>query len=193
MEAWIIIILSVVVLLLIIGSVIWSLLGNWIVRGQHKIADGSHTYAIILGAKVDGKVPSLSLQYRLKAAVAYGKKYEHVHFVLSGGQGKGEHITEAEAMRRYLVADGIDETRLTLEQLSTSTYENITYALQLIPNDVETITIISSDYHVARAIYIAKKLGVNADAVIAQTPAIVRKKLALRERIALLKTWITRK
>ncbi|MCI8889140.1 MAG: YdcF family protein, partial [Hungatella sp.] len=45
--------------------------------------------------------------------------------ILSGGQGKGEDITEAEAMYRYLKARGIDAGRLIREKESVSTWENL--------------------------------------------------------------------
>ena len=96
--------------------------------GQKPLANGTNEYAIILGAKVNGEVPSLSLRYRLDAALRYADEYPHVKFILSGGQGPGEHITEAEAMKRFLLDHGIKEERLLLEQQSTSTYENILFS-----------------------------------------------------------------
>lgn len=60
-------------------------------------------YLIILGARVRGETPSLDLQYRLDVAYDYLEKSPSTKAILTGGQGKGEDITEAEAMRRYLV------------------------------------------------------------------------------------------
>ncbi len=85
----------------------------------------SNDYAVILGAKVNGEIPSLSLQFRLDAALEYAIQYPHVYLILSGGQGPGEHISESEAMKRFLVKNGIQEERLLIEDLSTSTYENL--------------------------------------------------------------------
>ena len=39
--------------------------------------------------------------------------YPHVYLILSGGQGPGEHISESEAMKRFLVKNGIQEERVT--------------------------------------------------------------------------------
>lgn len=168
----------------------WAITGKWLANGLKPEADGKYDYAVVLGAKVNGEVPSLSLQYRLDAALAYAVKHTHVQVVLSGGQGPGEDISEAEAMRRYLVDHGVSEDRLILEDESTSTYENLQLSFEKIPEEVEQITIISSDYHLARAKYLAAKLGVEADVVVAQTPEVVERKLRLRERLALLKTVI---
>ena len=166
------------------------LTGRWMADGLEPKANGSNDYAIILGAKVNGEIPSLSLQYRLDAALDYAKQYPHVYLILSGGQGAGEHISEAEAMKRFLVVNGIQEERLLLENMSTSTYENLLYSIEMIPKSVEQITIISSDYHLARAQIIARSLGLQTDVVAAKTPKIVELKLRTRERLALIKTVI---
>lgn len=154
-------------------------------------ADGSNEYAIVLGAKVNGEVPSLSLHYRMDAALDYANKYPHVKLVLSGGQGPDEMMTEAEAMRRYLVKNGVDETRLILEEESTSTYENLMYSKKLMPDSVKSVTIITSDYHLARAKLLAEKIGFEStDGIAANTPKVVQTKLKTRERLALLKTYL---
>lgn len=158
--------------------------------GQSPRGNGTNEYAIVLGAKVNGDTPSLSLRYRLEAALDYANEYPHVKLVLSGGQGNDEHITEAESMKRYLLENGIDEERLILEPSSTSTFENIQFSKELLPSSVHSATIITSDYHLARARMIASNLGLQTDAVKAKTPKVVEEKSRIRERLALLKTYI---
>ena len=173
--------------------ILWALTGKWIDNGQKPVADGTNNYAIILGAKVNGEIPSLSLRYRLDAALDYANKYPHVQLVLSGGQGAGEDISEAESMRRYLVENGIDEDRLLIESNSTSTYENMLFAQELLPPSVQAVTIITSDYHLERSKIIARSLDLQADVVSAKTPRVVEKRLRFRERLALIKTAIVGK
>lgn len=168
--------------------ILWMLTERWIHAGQEPKADGKNKYAIILGAKVIGEVPSLSLQYRLDSALQYAIQYPHVTLILSGGQGPDEDITESEAMRRFLFENGVEEEHLLLESESTSTYENILFSTKFIPDEVEGITIITSDYHLARAKKVAEKLGFQTDVVVAKTPQVVEKRLKNRERMALLKT-----
>ncbi|MBS4206851.1 YdcF family protein [Bacillus sp. FJAT-50079] len=175
------------------GAILWLMTGNWIQTGKRPIANGEHPYAIILGAKVNGETPSLSLQYRLDAALQYAEKHPHVTFILSGGQGPGEFITEAEAMKIYLMEHGINEERMLLEKQSTSTYENLLFSKGLLPPQVKGITIISSDYHLARAKKLAASLGLQVNVIPAKTPKIVRHKLFARERLALLKTMMVGK
>lgn len=178
------------ILVIFIVIFLWILTGSWIEDGLEPIADGSNDYAVILGAKVNGEIPSLSLQFRLDAALEYAIQYPHVYLILSGGQGPGEHISESEAMKRFLVKNGIQEERLLIEDLSTSTYENLLYSTELLPGSEDEITIITSDYHLARAKNIAQSLGFQTDVVVAKTPKVVELKLKTRERLALIKTVI---
>lgn len=187
------ILLIVIITLAICVISLWILTGKWIKDGIKIEADGTNEYAIILGAKVNGDIPSLSLRYRLDAALDYGNKYSQVKFVLSGGQGPDENTTEAEAMRRFLVENGIDEERLILETESTSTYENIAFSKELLPEKITSVTVITSDYHIARTRFIARKLGLDTDSVAGKTPGVVELKLNIRERIALIKTYIVGK
>ena len=62
--------------------------------------------------------------------------------------------------------------------------------MNLLPEGVTEVTIISSDFHLARAQDLAKRLGLEVDVVAAKTPKVVETKLRLREKLALLKTWI---
>lgn len=171
----------------------WFSTGHAMKEAQNKRADGKHTIAVVLGAKVNGTVPSLALRYRLEAALSYANSHPDVTLVLSGGQGSDEGISEAQAMVNYLSAHGFPEKRMIVEEQSTSTYENIVNTQKLIPENVTGITIITSDYHVARAGYLAEKAGYEWDAVPAKTPKVVEAKVRFRERLALLKTWIAGK
>lgn len=169
---------------------LWILTGKWINEGLDPKANGDNDYAIILGAKVNGMTPSLSLQYRLESALEYAQMHMHVSFILSGGQGPDEDMSEAEAMKLFLLNNGISEERLIIEDASTSTYENIKFSKALIPDSIQSVTIITSDYHLSRTKVIADQLGLKTDVVAAKTPKIVELKLRARERIALLKTYL---
>lgn len=87
---------------------------------------GAHPNAIIvLGAGVNGSTPSLSMCNRLDAALDYLGANPDALAVVSGGQGEGEDITEAEAMADYLTAHGIDSARIVQEDRSRTTHENL--------------------------------------------------------------------
>lgn len=183
--------IAIATALLSLGT--WLLLGKWMTDGMKPLADGSYDYAIILGAKVNGETPSLTLRYRLEEALSYAEAHPEVKFILSGGQGPDEDVAEGEAMRRYLTERGVQEERLLLETESTSTYENLLYSKELLPDDVNAVTIITSDFHLARARMIADSLDLVTDALPAKTPPSVEAKHNVRERLALIKTVIVGK
>lgn len=167
--------------------IFWFATGYSIKAGQKPVADGSANYAIVLGAKVKANgEPSKALKYRLDAAYDYAIKYSNVQLILSGGQGVDEKEPEAISMKNYLINRGIDSSRLILETESTSTYENTKYSALKIPLNQKKITIISNDFHLARAKMIAENLGFsNCDVVAATTPKSVEFKLISREKVGL--------
>ncbi|MBP3617498.1 MAG: YdcF family protein [Lachnospiraceae bacterium] len=97
-----------------------------------KTATPGADYVIVLGAQVRGEYPTLVLNARIKAAAEYLKENPKAVAVASGGQGTGESISEAEAIRRGLVRLGISEERILLEDASTSTEENLRFSAKVI-------------------------------------------------------------
>ena len=76
---------------------------------------------IILGACVKGKRITGSLRKRLDKGAEYLLAHENTKVIVSGGQGKGEDVTEAFAMKNYLLDKGIDGKRIIMEEKSHST------------------------------------------------------------------------
>ncbi|WP_432760135.1 YdcF family protein [Lysinibacillus zambalensis] len=179
------------VILLAMSSVVYIWLGEEMKQGVQPAANGTATYMIVLGAKVKpGGIPSLSLKNRLEEAVKYLKKYPRVKVIVSGGKGEDEDRTEASVMLKYLQDNGIDTNRIVVEDQSTSTYENLLFSKELLPKETKKITIVSNDFHLKRAKYLAESLGFEVDVVAAKTPKSVELKLTLREKAALLKTYV---
>ena len=133
-------------------------------------------YMVVLGAGVRGNVPSLSLRNRIDAAYAYLTEHPDVTAVLSGGQGEGENITEAQCMYDHLTAMGIDGDRLWLEDKATSTWENLNFTLDIIEERTgqrpEILGVLSSEYHLFRASLFADACGVEFVGVPAKTTKI---------------------
>lgn len=184
-------ILLVIAILLAISVSVYSWLGSEIRSGLEPVADGSNEYLIILGAKVKpGGILSLSLKNRMDTAIPYLQQHPKVKVIVSGGQGADEEQTEASAMYDYLVRSGIDESRILIEDRSTSTYQNLSFSKELLPGDVHELTIVSNDFHLRRATYLANTLGFEVDVIAAPTPKSVKLKSEIRERLALLKTYV---
>lgn len=150
---------------------------------------------IVLGAGVNGETPSAALWSRIRAAEDYLEIHPDVPVVLSGGQGAGEAISEAEAMRRALwKEDEAENARLLLEERSTNTAENFRFSKALLEEwglDTETATIavVTNDFHCFRAHMIAQKQGLQTVDVPAELPWWwLTANYYLREAFAVVKT-----
>ncbi|MBE7004088.1 MAG: YdcF family protein [Ruminococcaceae bacterium] len=125
---------------------------------------------VVLGAGVDGMSPSLTLASRLDAALSYLADKPDIPIIVSGSQGAGELISEAECMARYLTAHGLEPERIWKEEQATSTRTNFQYSCAMMAeNGVETtlpFAVVTSDYHIARARFIAEKAGVAPERVL---------------------------
>ena len=150
---------------------------------------------IVLGAGVNGETPSAALWSRIRAAEAYLETRPDIPVVLSGGQGAGEDISEAEAMRRALwTANEAENARLLLEERSTNTAENFRFSKELLEErglDTETavVAVVTNDFHCFRAHMIAQKQGLRTVDVPAELPWWwLTANYYLREAFAVVKT-----
>lgn len=116
---------------------------------------------VVLGCKVKGTKPTRMLRRRLDTACKALKEHPDVMCVVSGGQGPGEKVSEAKAMKDYLVEQGIDESRIIMEDRSTSTFENLKFTFDITDKMglSRDITIVTDGYHQYRASLIAKSVG----------------------------------
>lgn len=175
---------------IIITAVYMSTLQYIIYKHGHMEAPDDADYMIVLGARVKGTEPSYALQYRIDKAVEYLKTHPQTTVIVSGGKGKGEDISEALAMKRGLVAQGIQEERITMEERSSNTDENIKFSKPLIPTNKKKGIIVTNDFHMYRAKKIAEKQGVQLGGLSARTPKPIIIQSNLREYIAITKYWI---
>lgn len=123
-------------------------------------------YVIIHGAgiKKDGTVTKLLADRCDKAIEIYRKDPTSPYLVPSGGQGSDEVCSEAEAMRKYLVSQGIPEDKILLEDKSKTTMENVTFSKKLIekrPGRKYT-ALVTSNYHIYRAMRYAERAQLKA-------------------------------
>ncbi len=149
----------IILALLVTGFIIAGAAATRIIGAMTAKVPQDLDYVIVLGAHVRGTVPSRALRKRLDCAKAYAEENPDTIFFLSGGQGSGEDITEAEAMYRYLTEKGVDGDRLILEDRSTSTKENLEFCSQIRDIKDEKVGVLSNNFHVYRAGLMAEKLG----------------------------------
>ncbi len=136
-------------------------------------------YVVILGCAIrgDGSLTPI-LRGRVDAALRFAEKQlnetgRQVKFVPSGGQGPDEVISEGEAMKRYLLEQGVGEERILPETQSVNTYQNIGFSKEIIENDARgdyRAAFATTNYHVFRGYILCKKLGLkNARGISAKT------------------------
>ncbi|MGY3715066.1 YdcF family protein [Sutcliffiella cohnii] len=175
------------ILLAIYFIIIHLLISNTAAETPKENAD----YILILGARLHGERMSLSLYYRALEALEYVERNPNTIIIASGGQGPGEDITEAEAIKRFMLEHGIEQERIILEDTSTTTYENLMNSYSLIEDDNKTVVIVSNDFHLFRAKMIAERVGFNNISTLsAETPKVAKVKLWFREYFAVLKSWL---
>ncbi len=181
---------SLIVLFLITFVVIEGLI---ILNGNIKDTNDVD-YMIILGARLYGEVPSPALYERLKVAGEYLYNDTSLKVIASGGQGPDEYISEAEAMKRYLINNGIDENRVIIEDKSTSTFENISNSLNIIKeiDDLENprVLLVTNKFHIFRSKLLANRLGAKAYGLPAEVPATIVVPQYIREYFAVIKSFI---
>lgn len=145
--------------LFVIGICIFSVTELLIFSGCLSKGRNGLDYVIVLGAGVrpDGN-PSKALKKRLDKAFDYYGENPDTIFVLSGGKGGDEPVSEAECMHDYMQEKGVPDKQLLMESESVNTNQNISYSKQSIP-DGKSVGIISNNFHIFRAVRIAKKAG----------------------------------
>lgn len=126
-------------------------------------------YAIVLGASLKDNEPGEVLQSRLDTAVKYLEGNREAKVIVSGARETYGGITEAGAMRNYLVARGIDDSRILLEESAFNTYENFLNSKDAVAG--ESCVYITSEFHVVRSAMLADICGIKQAAHIgAHTP-----------------------
>lgn len=118
---------------------------------------------LILGTRVYGQEPGPMLQLRLEKALALYRQGYAPYLLASGGQGADEGISEAAAMRNYLVARGVPDSAILLEDASTSTYENLNNSAAILrTKNLTQVIVVTNRSHVFRSLYLARLHGLNA-------------------------------
>ncbi len=145
---------------------------------------------IVLGCEVKGERPSGMLTRRMDTAIKWLEEHPDVRCVLSGGKGETEQISEAECMYRYMTAHGIGPERLLKEDRSVSTKENLLFSAGVLEEEDGCapleIAIVTSEFHLARANLIAKRLGLHAGSVPAPSTPWIFPTFYVRELYGLL-------
>lgn len=152
----------------LIGAVVISC---FMVKAMNDKPKNSQTTVVVLGCQINGETPSRMLKRRLDAAYDYLSENSDVKVIVSGGQGSDEVTSEADVMRKYLLKRGIEDSRIYMENKSTSTEENLRFSKEIIDKEglCGEITIVTDGFHQLRADILAKKQGIEARNISAST------------------------
>lgn len=152
----------VIISIAAIGLIVLNVVEGLICSHLNDKGQAGLDYVIVLGALVYEDGPSSILRARLDAAIEYLNENPDTICIVSGGQGANEPFSEAEGMSRYLVSQGIDDSRIIKEGASNNTIQNIVNSKALIDAKDAKVGIVSSNFHLYRAIGIARKQGLDA-------------------------------
>ena len=184
-------------LLAVCGAVYAVLLVFVAVSGYTNPATGQEQVVIVLGAGLRRDQPSLLLRYRLDKALEYARQHPDVLVVTAGGQGRDEWVPEGQAMRDYLIAEGLDPERVIAECKSTSTEENFLFAREILQqrgiDAQEPVVYVTNAFHCYRAGQYARMAGFSAaHALPAGIPLRSVLTCYLREVLAVVYYWLFR-
>ena len=181
------------------------------VHAARHVPSFDQDYMLILGCQIqeDGSLTNL-LRGRADRAIRFARQQEEktgrkLIFVPSGGQGSDEVMSEAEAIRNYLVSTGIPESQILVEDQSKNTFENLKNSAELVREDWKSgkrqtwhkpgrksksedrdpkIAFSTTNYHVFRSGILASEQGIHAEGIGAHTKSYFWINAFIREFIA---------
>jgi len=172
----------------IVGIAVMIIFCGMIAKGFYAKGEKNLDYIIVLGAQVRENGPSSVLKYRLDKAVEYLNENPDTVCIVSGGQGPNEPCPEAEAMSAYLIEKGIEANRILVENKSLSTVENIRNSKELMNESYNGVGIVTNNFHVYRAVRMAKAQGLeNVCGIAAKSNNLYLPNNTLRECLSILK------
>jgi len=165
---------------------------SWMFFEARAEDEASVDVVLVLGAGLKNGHPTPALKRRIDRAASYLLAHPEIPAVLCGGVGRGQPTSEAAVMRDALVARGVSPKRLTLEQRSTSTAQNVAFARLLVKDRVgrepPRALIITSSFHLARAKMLARNRGFETFGLPASTPWYILPNTTARESVAIIKS-----
>ncbi len=174
-----------------VGVILFVILEGLIIHNMKKVPEDDCRYLLVLGCQIRGDHITKSLRKRLDTAYDYAKKNDSVTIIVSGGQGEGENLSEAQAMKNYLVERGIDEKRILMEDRSVNTDQNMRFSAAFIQNKQDKVGIVTSNFHIFRARLLAKAKGLTNNCGIASpSDPILFINYMVRESIGITKDFV---
>lgn len=154
------------------------------------VSSASVDAIVVMGAAQYDGAPSEMLERRLQAALALWNGERAKWIAVTGGKREGDRFTEAAASAAWLAKRGVPESAILSEDAGRSTWESLSGLKNvLVRNKVESTLVVTTDWHVARAVYSMRDLGFGAEPASAG-PAQGSASRWLRETVAVAVGWI---
>ena len=137
---------------------------NMIVNSDNLIA-GEYDCILVLGAGVwSGGRPSHMLSDRLDVAIDAYNAGAAPKLLMSGDHGRKEY-DEVNVMKDYAIEAGVPSVDVFMDHAGFSTYESIYRARDVFM--AKRVLIVTQGYHLYRALYVARSLGLEAEGIAA--------------------------
>ncbi|MFH0854813.1 MAG: YdcF family protein [bacterium] len=116
---------------------------------------------VVLGASQWNGQPSPVLRNRLDHAYSlYRLKFSN-KFILTGGVGEGENVSESQAGKNYLMQKGVEEENIFIEEKSKTTWQNLNEAKNILEQKkFNSIILVSDGFHMFRLKQMANDLEI---------------------------------
>ncbi len=191
MKTFLILITICLIPILVVGAVN-VYIGKYSKKYIHKKGNSpkAHT-AIILGAKVykSGKLSGM-LEDRVLTGLELYRKGKVRKLLLTGDHG-GKRYDEVNNMRKYLLKKRVAAKDIFMDHAGFSTYDSMYRAREIF--HVKDAVVVTQGFHIARAVYIARHLGINATGIIADRRKYKKSsriKAEIRETAARVKAFL---
>lgn len=148
--------LTALLALILACLVIFTGLLVGVLTGDRDEINGDPQIMLVLGCQVlPSGNPSVLLRDRLDEALDYLEEHPDLTVVVSGGKGNNEPATEAYTMAQYLIANGVPEENIILEERSSNTWENMLFTAELLTelgyDTTVDMIVVSNGFHLTRA------------------------------------------
>lgn len=162
-------VLSIVMIVITLLLTFFLAINRLVIVGAGSITESGSDYTInkkydaivVLGAglKADG-TPSNMLKDRLNGAIEIYKKGVAPKIIVSG-DCSGEYYDEVSAMQKYCIDNGVSEVDIIRDDNGFSTYETMNNVIKQM--GIRKIMVVTQKYHIYRSVYIARRMGADAD------------------------------
>ena len=153
-----IILIVLILIALIINAIIVSRTKKKILSEEEAIQN-KFDCILILGAGVWGSSPSPMLEDRLLEGISLYEKGASNKIIMSGDHSKADY-DEVNVMKKFAIDKGIKSEDIFMDHAGLSTYDSIYRAKEIF--EASKILIVTQEYHLPRALYIAEMLGIEA-------------------------------